>query len=196
MFTIAVSVFMYGKYPNNPTYIACGFISVGAIVAGLDSFDLNYVGYALTFLYNITAAIYSVMAKHFNEKYSLTTFEVNTYIAILWTPMTFIMCGMVGQLDPLWNFDLTNYGLIYWLILQSLMGTLLTVGIAACSILCSPVTMNVSSTIKDAGFTWVGFTFFDDAIPEIKLLLGIGISFIGSMIYTTSKVMDIQKKSK
>jgi hypothetical protein len=51
-----------------------------------------------------------------------------------------------------------------------------------------PLAINITGNIRDVGLTYIGFILFDDIKPTDMVLLGLAVSFTGSLIFTVNKV--------
>ena len=56
------------------------------------------------------------------------------------------------------------------------------------SVLCvvatgGPIAVNITGTFKDVFLTYVGFTFFDDQKFSPLVAIGLGLSFIGAIVW-------------
>ena len=80
-----------------------------------------------------------------------------------------------------------NRGLAVCAILSGLFGISIEFSHNLAASLCGPFATTLSSCMKDAVLTYIGFIFFSDLEPTDAVMLGLALSFSGSAYYTFQK---------
>ncbi|CDW82730.1 UNKNOWN [Stylonychia lemnae] len=187
--TIITTAFMgfliNGQVPDRNLSLCLLFTGIGALWENLNS---QLLGYFLVFMNNFSQSGYNVYVSKVNSQKKVLPFEINFYFALCGLPLSFAYMLQSGDItmftDTMSKLDQVaqNYFILY-VFLSSIMGIVITVSVLMTVTVVSPIATNVTGNLKDVLLTYVGFIFFDDQSLTQMMLIGLTLSFMGSMIY-------------
>jgi hypothetical protein len=170
-------------------------ITGGALVAGYDHFEEEYMGYSLVLLTNILTALtlHLTNAMTIHPLQLLFRNSLNMWplllIAVLVSEEVYVL--LARELHPEFFVCLT---------LLSAFGFLNTFVMNRCAMEISPIAIAITHNVKvhhinqhqDIFSTLISMFLFDDLKLDMLLIAGFSISFAGSMLYTYSKFSEIK----
>jgi len=93
-------MFLWNKQsPSSVLMISSAFVVMGALVAGYETFDDNFVGYALIMGNNLASATINVVAGVYNEKKVINAFDLNFFFATIGLPLSLAIITYNGEAE-------------------------------------------------------------------------------------------------
>eukprot|EP00347_Sterkiella_histriomuscorum_P021363 403334245 len=210
--TFVVTYYISRKAPNLRTYVKLGLVTLGAVVAGVDTFNRDWFGYMLIWMNNLSQSVTNVYFGIVNKDKRVSAFEINFFYAWVGLPLlTFytIYTGEIYEFTTVMasegaGIEDMNHKLNFFLllVLSGSLGIVITMSTILVVTLCSPFMMNVNGNMKNAVSSVLGFMMFDEQIPSFNVVSGIIIGFAGSCLYafdeycSMKKSIDQQKKEE
>jgi solute carrier family 35 protein len=191
LFVMAMEFVVLGKVAGWNTINACILIAVGAIVAGWESLNSGWVGYACVLGNNVLTATYLTKMKSFSSAANVKGFGQLYYNTITALPLTIALSLFSGEWDKIQSFPyLWTPGFLFGLFVSSALGVVLTYAIVLCATVNSPLATSVTGNVKDVVTTVLGGYLFGGFHATFMSVTGILISFAGSGWYSVDKVMS------
>lgn len=187
-FTLLSEYFIMHKIAPRKIRISIYIVTIGAIVAGCDTFVSGFKGYAFTFLNNCFTACYLALMNQFCKNTGIKAFGLMYYNALLSLPMTLVCLPFIDPINQLSSFEhWVELKFLISLLASSLLGVVLVYATTLCSTYNSPVATSVTGNIKDLLLTVLGYLLFDTSLTKYAVV-GIIISFAGSFVYSYFKL--------
>jgi len=195
--TLAATIISTKLWPSRNIFLAVGFISTGAIVAGFNDLNANYFGYFLVFMNNVLSVAYYEVLSRISKKYKdLSFYEIYIFSNIQMLPTLYLLCSMNDEFrkfnDLPYKSDPVFLSLIAF---ASVLGVCITVGVQMCTIINSPLATTITGNMKDIFSTILGVLVFNVKL-NVMMVLGICISLSGGMVYSATKYKESQNPNK
>ncbi|KAM3131223.1 hypothetical protein pb186bvf_016681 [Paramecium bursaria] len=175
---------------NHSRYLKNNKIKIGA-----DHLEENYYAIGLIFSNNIFNAISLHLSKKLNEDNNLSPLELLFQNSCNQLPFVFIGSYLTNEWHEFIEMDIDQDFIIYFT-LVCLIGFILNISTNMCNMYNSPLAIAITHNIKDIFTTTCSIILFQDFKYDFQILLGISISYIGSLLYSIQKVTEIQKEIK
>lgn len=104
MITTIIVEFLYqGKKPTHVTLVSSFFVVAGGLIAGYETLDDDFYGYAIIMCNNFATALVNVVASVYNQNKMVNAFDLNFYFALIGLPLAFAITSQTGEFDELYN---------------------------------------------------------------------------------------------
>ena len=87
--TVIVDYLYQGKTPSQELAIASAFVVTGGLIAGYETLNDDFYGYALIMCNNFATALVNIVASAYNDKKVVNAFDLNFFFALIGLPLTF-----------------------------------------------------------------------------------------------------------
>jgi solute carrier family 35 protein len=194
IFTLCAEYFVLGHSPTPVVSVGVMLTVLGALVAGSDSLRSDWLGYAFTLCNNaLTAASWSA-TKRFSDQHKLTRFGLTFYNACVALPLCVLLAVGTGEVQYMWNhphirdprFALALFG-------ASSLGVLMNWVTFLAITYTGPLATAVTGNVKDIFATGLGAWIFQDFVATKLKIIGIGLSFLGSAIFSAAKLAEVRQ---
>lgn len=136
------------KKPTRPIEIMCvGLICSGALVAGLNDLTADPVGYCLVLLNNILTTLQLQLNKKLSHNPNLNAFGQSFNNALSGLPVMLLICFFSGDIAVFLDFPMTR-GFFALILISVVLGCLLTVSQALCTIVTSAMATTIAGNLK------------------------------------------------
>ena len=191
VFTLIAEYYMLQKIASNKVQFGIALTVLGALVAGYDSLNSDWIGYAWTLGNNAATAASWSATKRFSDDNKIRGFGLTMYNALVALPLCIILAISSGEITYLMNYPhLGETKFLLALLACSTLGVTMNYVVFLCTTSTSPLATAVTGNIKDIGATLLGAYIFGDFIPNFSRVLGILISFLGSGIFSVAKLQE------
>ncbi|CAK58619.1 unnamed protein product (macronuclear) [Paramecium tetraurelia] len=200
IFFVFVVQILMGKQNQQISFkfiISVLFITSGAIIAGLDHFNDDIQGYVLLIINNMLSALSLHMAQNLNQSQQFSPFDLVYNNSINLWPVLLIISIVTKDIQSFFEFESlyrTEFMLSFSLV--ALFGFFLNLATYNCTMKNSPFAIALTHNIKDIFSTVLSILVFADIQPDTFLTFGISLSFVGSFIYSLTKMQEIKKKQQ
>jgi len=111
-------------------------------------------------------------------------------------PIFLILAIGTGEIKEFIAYEpLYSYEFLYCFTLLAILGFCLYYTTNLCTIKNSPFSIALTHNIKDVFSTTASVFIFNDLNVNTMIVIGIMLSFIGSFMYSMTKIQEISKKS-
>eukprot|EP01138_Halocafeteria_seosinensis_P011733 gb/GECG01011991.1/.p1 GENE.gb/GECG01011991.1/~~gb/GECG01011991.1/.p1 ORF type:complete len:356 (+),score=32.42 gb/GECG01011991.1/:1-1068(+) len=187
VFTLLFEYILLGKKASCRIIGAVGIIVGGAIVAGWNTLNTEYLGYLLTICNNVLSALYLNVNRKFGDETGVKGFGLLFYNALIAVPFSLILAYILGEVEYIAAFpELLNPAFLASLFLSSVLGILMTYMVLLCISVNSPLVTSITGNVKDVVSTVLGALFFGFHATVMNLA-GLAISFFGAGMFTYAK---------
>ena len=97
-YTILIDYLYASRAPTKQLMTAASLIILGALIAGYEDFHIDYRGYFLASLNNITSAFVYVATSVYDEKKVVNAFDLNFFFSVIGFPVTLVITVYNGDL--------------------------------------------------------------------------------------------------
>ncbi|CDW73393.1 udp-sugar transporter sqv-7-like [Stylonychia lemnae] len=199
--TFLANYLLTRKGLDSRTYLKLSLITIGAIIAGLDTFNRDWFGYALIWMNNLSQSVTNIFNNKINNQKIVTTFEMNFFYAWVGLPLLTYYAVYTGEIKQLFDVlqieDLTyRFNFLSLLILSGTLGITITLSTLLVVNLCSPFMLNINGNFKNILSAALGFVMFNDQKPTFLVVSGILVGFMGSCLYAYDELMQLRLKRK
>lgn len=190
LFVLLGEVILLRK-PAKPTiWLSVSVMLCGGLLAGFTDLTMSIPGYICVALCCVATALYLVMIVRVTASTKLNTFGLLFYNNVLSLPL---MCTFLyfftDELQEVRSFpDLKNPAFIGFLLLSAAQATLLNIAIFLCTKINSPLATTVTGQMKDVITVTAGLFVFGDVKLNGPNLAGLGLSLVGSLLYSLVKL--------
>jgi len=185
-----------GKQTSKTEVFAVSLISVGALIAGANDLNADFLGYFFIILNNVFTAIHFQLVKAESEKNpELDAASQSFYVSLLTIPALMLMCFFFEDPSVLQIYD-KQQGFLLYFVLSAVMGCVLTFSQNLCTMVNSPLATSITGNVKDIASTLLGLLLFPDVHINLWLCVGLVISLSGAMVYSYSRLKEQLDKNK
>ncbi len=199
--TFAVNYYMNKTGADSRTALKLGLVTLGACIAGYDTFNRDWFGYFLIWMNNITNSFCNVYFNKINKDKKVTAMEINFFYAWVGLPIFLIYSIYSGEIyqisDVLDIGDLNHrFNFLMFLLMSGSMGFVITMSTLLVVTICTPFMINITGNMKNGLSILLGFFIFDDTDISPTVIGGITIGFTGSLIFAYDEIFGKRKEKK
>lgn len=184
------------KKAKPSVWLAILIMVCGGLIAGLTDLSFSALGYFLVGVCCFATALYLVLIVRVTNSSKLGTFALLYYNNMLALPLMLgylVFCTQ--ELENVKTFKyLYNPKFLTFLVFSAAQATLLNVAIFLCTKLNSPLATTVTGQMKDFVTVGFGLFLFGDVKLSVPNLIGLGISLLGSVMYSLVKLFAARAK--
>lgn len=190
MIVLILERILLRKKAKPSIWISILIMVIGGFIAGMTDLSFSAIGYVLVFICCFATALYLVLIVRITQNTKLGTFALLYYNNLLAFPL--MLCYLVfctQELENVKHFQyLHDWKFIAFLLFSAAQATLLNIAIFLCTKLNSPLATTVTGQMKDFVTIGFGLFLFGDVKLSIPNLSGLGISLLGSVMYSLVKL--------
>jgi len=190
LFVLLGEIFILKKPAVPSVWLAVSVMLFGGLLAGFTDLTMSVPGYICVALCCVATALYLVMIVRVTNTTKLNTFGLLFYNNVLSLPLMVVFLAVfTDELGAVRNFpDLHNPAFLGFLLLSAAQATLLNIAIFLCTKINSPLATTVTGQMKDLITVTAGLFVFGDVKLNGPNLAGLGLSLVGSLLYSLVKL--------
>jgi len=182
------------KITDSLTITSILLITIGAIIAGLNDLNANYVGYLYILGNNIISALLLELTSYMNVKKNMGALDLIFSNAINCLPALMCFVGLSGEFFLLGDYEYIYRGDFYMcFLLVCILGFCLNYTTFICATANSPIALPLTQNFKDIFSTTLGIMVFQDLKINRYIILGLTISYVGASLYSYTKIKENAK---
>eukprot|EP01087_Luapelamoeba_hula_P021530 TRINITY_DN7551_c0_g1_i1.p1 TRINITY_DN7551_c0_g1~~TRINITY_DN7551_c0_g1_i1.p1 ORF type:complete len:347 (-),score=59.67 TRINITY_DN7551_c0_g1_i1:67-1107(-) len=197
-FVMLIEYMILGTRNTSSVQAAVGVMVLGALIAGADSFESDYIAYLIVMLYNLATAIYIVLIGKLARQTNLSNWGLSFYNAITCGPVVLLLTIATGELQTCYeerDVWLNNSGFLVSTLGSTVLAFALNFTIFWNTSCNSPLTQSVTGQFKDIATVVVGVALFgDNLVQEPLKLVGVVLGFSASVGYAYAKYTQQQQQ--
>ena len=101
---LLTDLIIYKKKISFYTKICIFLVTFGTILAGIEDFSNDYIGYIVVLIYNTITVIYNKMTENFRRKTNITNLKLLVYNSFLSCPILIFLIFISGEYKKLNNY--------------------------------------------------------------------------------------------
>ncbi|KAA0155959.1 hypothetical protein FNF29_01378 [Cafeteria roenbergensis] len=188
-FTLGSEFFMLGAVPSPLVQVGVLVIVLGTVIAGWETFNSDFVGYAYTLGNNVVTAVQLAFAKQFKEETGIQGFGLVYYNALTALPLAVLGAALRGEVAYVFEYEhVSDPRFIAAVFVASALGCFMTYIVLLCATVNSPTVTSVTGNIKDIATTFIGAALFPGFEATFLKVAGLLVSFSGSGMFTYAKL--------
>lgn len=187
------------KKRAKPTVWASVAVMVmGGVIAGATDLTMSVPGYFCVAVCCCATAMYLVLIVRVGKRAGLDSFSLLYYNNVLSLPLMLTYLAMfTTELREVPMYPRIREPRFWsFLLFSAAQATVLNLAIFLCTNVNSPLATTVTGQVKDLVTISVGLFFFGDVKLSAPNLFGLGLSLVGSLLYSLVKLIAAKKASK
>jgi len=101
---LLTDLIIYKKKTSLYTKVCIFLVTFGTILAGIEDFSNDYIGYIVVLIYNTITVIYNKMTENFRRKTNITNLKLLVYNSFLSCPILIFLIFISGEYKKLNNY--------------------------------------------------------------------------------------------
>ena len=101
---LLTDIIIYGKKISNFTIMCIFLVTFGTVLAGIEDFSTDYIGYIVVLIYNTITVIYNKMTENFRKKTGVGNLKLLVYNSYLSCPFLIFFIFISGEYKKLNNY--------------------------------------------------------------------------------------------
>lgn len=196
LFVLAGEVVLLSRPAKAPIWLSVGVMLTGGLLAGATDLSMSVPGYACVATCCLATALYLVLIVRTTKVTRLDTFGLLLYNNVLALPLMLVfLVFFTSELRDVRAFpQLADPVFWAFLILSAAQATLLNIAIFLCTKINSPLATTVTGQVKDIFTVTAGLFMFGGVRFSTPNLIGLGISLLGSLLYSLVKLQANRRK--
>ena len=179
-------------------------VSFGSLLAGIDDFSADYIGYVVVLIYNTITVIYNKYSETFKRRTGFTNLKLLVYNSMISCPILLMLIFVSGEYKKVNNYfmdmKIVEYGSKIHFLFFLLMSCTFCVGLIVCLFLSnesnSSLFTNMLSNSKDIMITCLSYFYLKGNKFTPKVLGGLFIATIGAVLNSVKSFYDNTKRIK
>lgn len=195
LMTMIGEMLILKKYPTFSTKVSVFLIILGAVIAASDDLTFNTLGYSCVLLNDLFTASYAVCIKEKIESKDIGKYGLIFYNCFFMIPPAVCFAFLSGEFQKVLEFEgWFDPWFCFLFFLSYILGFLLVFSMVTCTAYNSPLTSTIVGGLKNIFITYFGVFFGGDYIYSTINFLGINISVLGTLVYTTVTFTEKEDK--
>ncbi len=183
---------------------SCVFlVTFGSILAGIEDFSTDYVGYIVVILYNSLTVIYNKMTETFKKNTGVPNLKLLVYNSFLSCPILLFFIIITGEYRKIYffmvspkEFDGTFLGLFGYLLLSFSFCVAMILSFFISNEKNSSLFTAMLSNSKDIAITVLSYFWLEGTKFTFCIVGGLLISTIGAILISFKSMFDNLKKKE
>ena len=205
---VLVMIYFYDIYigKKNLSYFttSCIFlVTFGSILAGIEDFSKDYLGYIIVIMYNSFTVLYNKMTETFKKTTGVPNIKLILYNSILSCPILFILILLNGELRKISKyingekiFEGSYFGLIFYLFVSFGFCVALILSFFISNEKNSSLFTAMLSNSKDIAITVLSYFWLEGTKLSFCIVGGLFISTTGALLISIKSMIDNLKKKE
>ena len=185
------------------TSICIFLITFGSVLAGIEDFSQEYLGYVIVLMYNSSTILYNKMTENFKKETGVPNLKLLVYNSFLSCPILLILLILNGEVRNIFVyitgekvFDGSYFGL--------LMNLMMSFGFCVALILSFFISNEKNSSLftamlsncKDIAITALSYFWVEGTKFTFFIVTGLFISTTGAVLISVKSMLDNMKKKE
>ena len=178
-------------------------VTFGTILAGVEDFSADYVGYIIVIVYNALTVLYNKMTETFKRNTGVPNLKLLVYNSFLSCPILFVLIFATGEYQKLYNyfngevnFEGTYFGAIMYVFFFSFFCVCLILSFFISNEKNSSLFTAMLSNSKDVIITGLSYFWLKGTKFTFCIIGGLLISTVGAVLIAIKSMWDNTKKKK
>ena len=178
-------------------------VTFGTVIAGIEDFSADYVGYIIVLIYNVLTVINNKMTETFKKNTGVPNLKLLIYNSYLSSPFSFTLIFVTGEYKRLINyfieeqiFEGTYFGTLVYLFLFCFFCVLLILTFFISNEKNSSLFTVMLSNSKDIIITGLSFFWLKGTKFSFFIIGGLLISTVGAVLIAVKSMLDNTRKKK
>lgn len=184
------------------TALCIFLVTFGTLLAGINDFSADYIGYIVVIIYNTFTVIYNKMTETFRRKTNISNLKLLVYNSFLSCPFLLFFSFISGESVKIKNYFLEGkimeYGPYYKFFLVLFMSCSFCVGLILCLFISneknSSLFTAMLSNSKDILITALSYFFLKGNKFTFNVIGGLLIATIGALMISFKSIYDNTKR--
>ena len=176
-------------------------VTLGSILAGIEDFSTDYVGYIIVIMYNTFTVIYNKMTESFKKNTGIPNLKLLVYNSFLSCPILLFLIIITGEYKKVYIF-MTGEKIFEGSYFSLLIYLLISFGFCVALILSFFISNEKNSSLftamlsnsKDIIITVLSYFWLKDTKFTFLIVGGLLISTIGAVLISAKSMIDNLKK--
>ena len=178
-------------------------VTFGTVIAGIEDFSADYVGYIIVIIYNVLTVINNKMTETFKKNTGVPNLKLLIYNSYLSSPFSFTLIFVTGEYKRLINyfteeqiFEGTYFGALVYLFFFCFFCVLLILSFFISNEKNSSLFTVMLSNSKDIIITGLSFFWLKGTKFSFFIIGGLLISTVGAVLIAVKSMLDNTRKKK
>ena len=178
-------------------------VTFGSILAGIEDFSRDYIGYIIVILYNTFTVIYNKMTESFKKNTGIPNLKLLVYNSFLACPILLFLIIMTGEYKKVYIylsgvkiFEGSYLGLYIYLFISFAFCVALILSFFISNEKNSSLFTAMLSNSKDIVITVLSYFWLKETKFTFYIVGGLLISTIGALLISTKSMIDNLRKKK
>ena len=178
-------------------------VTFGTVMAGIEDFSADYVGYIIVIIYNVLTVTYNKMTETFKRNTGVPNLKLLVYNSYLSCPILFTLIFVTGEYKRLINyfteeqiFEGTYFGALVYLFLFCFFCVLLILSFFISNEKNSSLFTAMLSNSKDIIIAGLSFFWLKGTKFTFFIIGGLLISTVGAVLIAVKSMLDNTRKKK
>ena len=178
-------------------------VTFGTIMAGIEDFSADYIGYIIVIVYNATTVLYNKMAETFKKRTGVSNLKLLVYNSFISCPILFILIFATGEykklmiyLNGIKKFEGTYLGAFIYLFFFCVFCVALVLSFFISNEKNSSLFTAMLSNSKDIIITGLSYFWIKGTKFTFYIIGGLLISTIGAILIAVKSMYDNLRKKK
>ena len=178
-------------------------VTFGTVMAGIEDFSADYVGYIIVIIYNVLTVTYNKMTETFKRNTGVPNLKLLVYNSYLSCPILFTLIFVTGEYKRLINyfteeqiFEGTYFGALVYLFLFCFFCVLLILSFFMSNEKNSSLFTAMLSNSKDIIITGLSFFWLKGTKFTFFIIGGLLVSTVGAVLIAVKSMLDNTRKKK
>ena len=178
-------------------------VTFGTVMAGIEDFSADYIGYIIVIVYNALTVLYNKMTETFKKKTGVPNLKLLVYNSFLSCPILFILIFATGEYKKLIGyfngevpFEGTYFGALMYLFFFCAFCVCLILSFFISNEKNSSLFTAMLSNSKDVIITGLSYIWLKGTKFTFLIIGGLLISTVGAVLIAVKSMYDNLKKKK
>ena len=178
-------------------------VTFGSILAGIEDFSTDYVGYIIVIMYNTFTVIYNKMTESFKKNTGIPNLKLLVYNSFLACPILLFLIIITGEYKKVYIylsgvkiFEGSYLGLYIYLFISFAFCVALILSFFISNEKNSSLFTAMLSNSKDIVITVLSYFWLKETKFTFYIVGGLLISTIGALLISTKSMIDNLRKKK
>jgi drug/metabolite transporter (DMT)-like permease len=185
------------------TSICILLITLGSVLAGIEDFSQEYLGYVIVLMYNSSTILYNKLTENFKKDTGVPNLKLLVYNSFLSCPILFILLILNGEVRNIFVY-LTGEKLFEGSYFGLFVNLMMSFGFCVALILSFFISNEKNSSLftamlsncKDIAITALSYFWVEGTKFTFFIVTGLFISTTGAVLISIKSMLDNMKKKE
>ena len=205
---VLVMIYLYDliidkKKISNFVTVCIILVTFGTVLAGVEDFTTDYLGYFIVIVYNSLTVLYNKLTEIFKKNTGVPNLKLLVYNSFLSCPILLFLIIVSGEYKKLFNYfsgEKVFEGTYFWLFINLLSSFGFCVALIMSFFISneknSSLFTAMLSNSKDIAITGISYFFLQGTKFTFCIIGGLLISTFGAVLISVKSMMDNMKKKE